>query len=384
MKKRIKYLCLMLVCVIIAAGIVGCGIAPNTSNSGTKKTATREYTDMAGRTVTLPLEINKIVAVRYMDLNILAAVLGEDFDKKVISLGGSVEVNDIDNYKKFSESYDLDKLLIMDGLYEDNIDVEAMLELNPDIIIVDTQFQSKGCISKMIEMGLPVVFTDVNTDPFYGELNAMKMLDEMFGKSERVSAMVEYAKVKTDALLARIDTIVQSGTKKPVLYFECGNTIPSEIGQTRGDTSEGWGLLWNKLGADNIGEGHGRDVLDQEIVLTADPDIIVIGGSNWDQTSNIMRMGYYVAPEAAIAHLDEYVASRPGWNVLPAIQNERLYSIHFNGTVYPFNFAVYEYMAKMLWTDEFADIDPQADLEEFFELYMPVKYSGMFAGQWHK
>lgn len=39
-------------------------------------------------------------------------------------------------------------------------------------------------------------------------------------------------------------------------------------------------------------------------------------------------------------------------------------------------------MAKILWPEEFADLDPQADLEEFFELYMPVEYSGIFFSQW--
>jgi iron complex transport system substrate-binding protein len=374
-----------LLCLALALSVIlaGCGTPPGGSLNTNPAAETKTYTDMAGRTITLPAQIDKIVAVRYMELNMLAAVLGDDFEKKVISLGGSVEKNDFDNYKKFSEIYDLNKLLVMDGLYEDNIDVEAMLELFPDIIIVDVQFQSKACVKKMIEMGLPVVFTDVNTEPFHGEQRSMEMLGEMLGYSERIQAMVRYADEKTDALLQRIDALLASGAKKPVLYFECGNTIPSKIGGSRGDTSSGWGLLWQRLGADNIAVGHGSDVLDPEVVLNADPDVMVIGGSNWDKTSNIMRMGYFVTPEAASAHLGEYVTARAGWDNLPAVQNKKLYSVHFNGTVYPFSFAIFEYMAKMLWPEEFAAIEPQADLDEFFALYMPIEFSGAFAGQWN-
>lgn len=358
----------------------------STSNTQTVSTAeksenagTKTYTDSLGREVELSTDIQKIVCVRYMELNMLAAMLGDDFDDKVISLGMSVEENDFDNYKKYSEIYDLDKLNILGSIYDDNISVEDMLDLAPDIIIADVYFKDKGCIQKMIEAGLPVVFTDC--DGFYGPLDSMQMLGEILGVSERTNDMVTYAKGKIESVLDRIDTLVDSGVKRPTLYFECGNTVPSELGQTRGDVSSGWGYLWNSLGADNIGVGHDFEVLDPEIVLSKDPDVIVIGGSNWDKKSNIMRLGYFVTEEQASEHLQEYITNRRGWDNLSAVKNKRLYCVHFNAEIYPFSFSIIEYMAQMLWPEEFADLDPQADLEEFFEKYMPIDYSGLFASQ---
>lgn len=61
--------------------------------------------------------------------------------------------------------------------------------------------------------------------------------------------------------------------------------------------------------------------------MTANPDLIVIGGANWDPTADIMRMGYYVTKEQATEHLDEYARKRAGWADLSAIKNKRLHSV---------------------------------------------------------
>ncbi len=402
MKKRMKYaLGCLLTLILLTLSLSGCsktdssaageaaGMSVAADNTVTQEpvrdtledtSTTKIYTDMTGREVELSADIRNIVCVRYMELNLLAAILGDEFEDKVISLGMDVKENDCDNYNKFSEIYDLSKLQNIGSIYDDGISVETMLQLSPDIIICDKYFKDKKCIQKMIEAGLPVFFLDF--DGLYGPLDSMKLLGEIFGVEEHTDAMVSYARGKIDSVINRVNTFLEEGADRPALYFECGNTIPSELGATRADTSGGWGYLWDILGADNIGIGHDFEELDPEIVLTRDPDVIVIGGSNWDQTSDIMRLGYFVTEKQAAGHLREYVDQRAGWKDLAAIKNKRLYCVHFNATIYPFCFSVIESMAKMLWPEELSDLDPQADLEEFFELYMPIEYSGVFAAQW--
>ena len=41
-----------------------------------------------------------------------------------------------------------------------------------------------------------------------------------------------------------------------------------------------------------------------------------------------------------------------------------------------------EYTAKKLWPEQFKDVDPKADLKEFFSKYMPIEYSGVFFEDW--
>ena len=373
----------LLVCVMFAT-ITGCSKGKISEGEAAVTSQTVTYTDMMGRKVKLAKDIKRIVAVRYMDIYYLSAILGNELDDKLISLGMNYKQNDIDGYKKFSKVYkNLDKLADVGSIYNDAISLESMIKLKPDIIIVDKYFSKEACVEKMIAAGLPVVFTDTNTDPFHGTQNSMKMIGKMLGKETYVNGMVDYANGKTDAVLKRVEKLGASNVKKPKLYFECGNVSPTEIGGTRGDISSGWGYFWNKLGADNIGVGSKSNAMNPEQVLVSNPDVIVIGGANWTPDGNIMRLGFYATPKSASEHLNLYT-KRAGWSDLAAIKNGRLHAIHFNYTVHPYNFAGVEAMAKMLYPKEFADLNPEKDMAEFFKKYMPVKYSGIFSADWKK
>jgi iron complex transport system substrate-binding protein len=359
-------------------------ISTSTTSAATTASAgeTATYTDMVGRQVTLKKDIKRVAILRTMDFYAIAAILGNELDTKLVAVGESFKNSDIDGYKKFSEVYkNLDKMTLVGSIYDDAISLETMITLNLDLIIVDKQFYGYACVKKMIEARLPVVVTDDNTDPFHGVQQSMLMLGKMLGKEAFVTKMVEYSNQRTDDVLARIDKIAASGVKAPKLYFECGNVTPTEIGGTRGDTSSGWGFLWKKLGADNIGVGNGSNPLNPEKVLSSDPDVIVIGGANWDPTANIMRLGFYATDESASDHLKQYT-QRAGWSDLPAIKNKRLYAVHFNIFVRPYSFAGAEAMAKMLYPDKFADLDPEKDLKDFFQQFMPLPYSGVTSATW--
>lgn len=387
MKKKLISLLLIVMVVLSLAGCNTTAAKNDTSNTTAETTAkTKTYTDMAGRKVTLSTDIKKIVTLRYMETNILGAILGKDFDKKVISLGQDLKTNDIDLYNKFSQAFDMDKIVECGSVYDDSVSSEKLLDLDPDIIIVDYAFMQKSSVKKLIEAGLPVVFIDSDgfnpkNDPLYSMLDSMSMLGDMLGYKEKTDKMVKYSRDKIDNVLKITSKAIKENSKKPSVYFELGNVTPQEIGTTRGDTSGGLGALLKRLGAENIGEGHGMDALNPEVVLNSNPDMIMIGGANWNPTSNIMRFGYFVTEEQAKKHLEEYT-KRAGWSDLSAIKNGRLYGFHFNYAKYPFNFAMIEYIAKQLWPEQFKDVDPEADLKEFFSEYMPIKYSGVFFEDW--
>lgn len=386
MKKIISLLLIVMVLMSLA-GCTTTAAKNDTSNTTTESAAkTKTYTDMAGRKVTLKTDIKKIVALRYMETNMLGAILGRDFDKKVISLGQDLKTNDIDLYNKFSQTFNMSKIVECGSVYDDSVSSEKLIELDPDIIIVDYAFIKKSSVQKLIEAGLPVVFIDDDgsnpkNDPLYSMINSMAMLGDMLGYKDKTDKMVKYEKSKIDNVLKLTQEAIKESSKKPTVYFELGNVTPQEIGTTRADTTNGLGALLKRLGAENIGEGHGSDVLNPEIVLNSNPDIIMIGGANWDSKANIMRFGYLMNEKQTKEHLEEYT-KRAGWSDLSAVKNGKLYGFHFNYAKYPFSFAMIEYMAKKLWPEKFEKVNPQADLKEFFSNYMPIKYSGVYFEDW--
>lgn len=390
MKNKKTGVCVVTLLMILVLILVftGCSsqnstTAPTSAASDTSaKTAV--YTDMLDRKVTLTTNVKRIVLVRTMDIYMLSAILGKDLDTKLVAVGQSFQGSDNDGYKKFSEIYkNLDKMTVLGSVYDDAISVESVMNLNPDIIIVDKQFYSKNCIQKMITAGLPVVIMDNNSDPFYGPGKSMEMLGKMLGEESKVDEMVKYTNKITDSVLQRIQEIIASGTTKPVLYWECGNVTPDQVGQTDGNVTTSWGYVWNKLGADNISIGVTGQPLNAEKVLAANPDIIIIGGANWDPTANIMRLGFFATQQSASDHLSLYT-KRTGWQDLKAIQNGRLYALHYNLYIRPYNFAGVEEMAKMLYPSQFSDLNPDEDIQNFFSKYMAMSYSGTQWAQWNK
>ena len=382
--------CKRLIALVLLAGIFTCfplaakGSKDSDIKSTTDDVETVEYTDMLGRQVTLKKNIQRIVLLRTMDIYMLVPLLGEELDDKLIAVGTDFAQGDIDGYKKFSEVYDLTKLVNLGSVYsDDGISVESVMLLKPDIVIVDAHFKERASVKKMIEVGLPVVFTDLEPDPFFSGQKSMKMLGAMLGVADKANEMADYATARINATLKRVDDLLATGITHPVIYIEQGNMDPEEIGMTDGDIKSSWGMVWYRLGADNIGIGSDFQAMNPEKVLSANPDLIVIGGKNWNQTANIMRLGFYTDAQAASDHLGEYVTKRPGWSDLKAIKNHRLHAIYYGYYDKAYNFAGFEAMAKMLYPEAFADVDPEKDLKEFFEKYMPFSYSGVLSADWN-
>jgi len=379
-KRKVLSLLFILVMIISMAG---CGTASK-NNEATSLPSTAVFTDMLGREVKLSTNIKRIALVRTSDIYMLSSILGKELDAKLVAVGESFKSGDIDGYNVFSKVYkNLDNMKELGSVYDDAINVESVVDLNPDIIIVDKYFYNKSCIQKMISVGLPVVFIDNNSDPFYGPLKSMQMVGKMIGKESKADEMANYAKGKIDAVLERVQKVLSSGTKKPVLYWECGNVTPDQVGPTDGDVTSDWGCIWDKLGADSISIGVTGQPLNPEKVLATNPDIIIIGGDNWNPTDNIMRLGFSATQQSASEHLGLYT-KRAGWSDLNAIKNGRLYALHYNITDRAYSFAAFEEMAKMLYPKEFSDLDPDKDIQEFFTKYMEITYSGIHWAQWNK
>ena len=111
-------------------------------------------------------------------------------------MGLSFKDSDMDGYKKYSEVFDMDKFTNLGSIYDDAISLESIVKclVYSDLIVVDTQFKSKSCINKMIEAGLPVVFTDMVQIHSMEYKKVLSMLGEMLGQEDKVKNMVARCK----------------------------------------------------------------------------------------------------------------------------------------------------------------------------------------------
>jgi len=61
-----------------------------------------------------------------------------------------------------------------------------------------------------------------------------------------------------------------------------------------------------------------------------------------------------------------------------AVKNGQIHAVYHGGSRTLYDYAYLQYMAKVLYPDAFADVDPQASLERFFQEYLPIEAEGSY------
>ena len=74
----------------------------------------------------------------------------------------------------------------------------------------------------------------------------------------------------------------------------------------------------------------------------------------------------------------EAYKTRDGWANLDAVKNNRMGGLYHDLSRHIFDFAGAQFLAKMIQPELFADLDPEANLAEFFERFMPVDLDGVW------
>ena len=139
-----------------------------------------------------------------------------------------------------------------------------------------------------------------------------------------------------------------------------------------------WGRLLEFAGADNIAAGRipgAWGPLNPELVLAANPDAIFLAGSSWGNRPKAVLTGFDADITTTRARLAPYT-QRHGWPELNAIRNGQLFAIEHGLSRALFDYTATYFIAKQLYPDRFADIDPVGELRQYHERYLPVTFEG--------
>ena len=69
---------------------------------------------------------------------------------------------------------------------------------------------------------------------------------------------------------------------------------------------------------------------------------------------------------------------RPGWSNLPATKTGNVHGIYHGGARTLSDYVYAQYIAKQLYPEAFADVNPQQNLRDFYDKWLPVKADGVF------
>lgn len=343
----------------------------------------RVFVDLAGREAVAPAKVERVILPRSKDIYLLASLLDRELADKLIAWGPDLAKDDAEVFAKLVATFPrLGRIPLTGSIYRDAVDPEQILVLRPDLVILDKFVLDRGYRfpARLEAAGLPVVYLDGSNDPFTGPQRGVELLGRMLGKSKRAEEIVRFVDEQIDLVLSRLDSMPEESA--PSVYLEQGYLGPGKCGDTYGSLAGGgytsWGTILHALRVRNIADGlvARQAPVQPELVLSADPEVIVITGQNWSNPDS-MRLGCDVSRGDARKALAAY-ASRPGWTGLSAVKHGRVHAV-FHNTCAITVFAGIQALAKACYPERFADLDPERNLREFHRRFLPFNAEGTWA-----
>ena len=334
MKKQ--FFCIILVLSLLLSG---CGQGMPGSS-----TATREFTDSTGRTLTIPAEITKI------------AITGPLSQVYILPLAGDMLVGVSNEFSEDAALYLPEAIFTkaeIGQLYggKGEMDLEALLAAAPDIVI--DIGEPKGTVGDDLtalteQTGIPFVHIDatVATAP-----EAYRMLGQLLGREDKAEEIALWCETTYTDISAMMEKVDADGARKTLLYClgDKGVNVIAE-GSFHAETIN---MMSNNLAVveDVVSGGLGNEV-DLEQILVWDPEIIIF------------------APDSCF----EAIADDPQWQSVSAVAAGNYYKTPYG----PYGWlssppGVQRYLG-MLWLGEllypeYTNYDLQEEITEYYKLF---------------
>lgn len=238
-------------------------------------------TDMTGREIVLDQPASRVIALSAADCENLYAIGAGDL------LVGRGE------YCNYPEEV-LELPAVQSG---ENMNLEEILALEPDVLLMSTMGQTKEQVQALEDNGVKVVVSDAAD--IEGVYASLAVLGQLTGHEEEAAAVEDGMKAVFEELREKAEAAGETKT----VYFEVS---PLEYGLWTAGEGTFMNEIAEMVGLKNVfADVTGWAEVSQEQVLEANPDIIV---------TIAMYFGEGPTPE-------EEIAGREGWDQVTAVQN---------------------------------------------------------------
>jgi len=175
--------------------------------------------------------------------------------------------------------------------------VEAITALEPDLVVLG--FSNPDLQTALAGVGISSLLQEPPPD-MAGVLDDIELLGRVTGHPEEASAYAAGMDARIDEIVADLP----AADVPPKVFHEVENTLfTAGPGSFVGD-------LYEILKAKNIADATGEPFpqMSQEAIIQAAPDVIILADEEAGENA-------------------ETVSARPGWDAIPAVQDERIYAV---------------------------------------------------------
>ncbi len=343
-----------------------------------------EVTDVVGRSVRVKAPVQRLILAEARSLYLVALLEPDDPFARIVGWGEDLKSADLDTYERYRARFpQLETLPIFGSVAAGAFSVERAIALQPDVVVLhfDSYERARelGLIDQLAAAGIPTVITDFRQQPLENTIPSVLLLGRLLGREERAREFADYYFQQLDLVFARVDRLAPP---RPLTFlYRAAGLIECCATFGRGNL----GVLVERAGGRNLGSEllpSWAGTLNPETVLTADPDVIIVTGSNWThyagKVGTYVSLGYSAQPATAREQLKRVVAETSGWAELKAVRGGRIHAIWHQFYNSPYHFVALQQFAKWLHPETFEDVDPRATFEAFHRRFLPIEAGGAF------
>ena len=342
-----------------------------------------EITDVSGQTVTLKKPAERVV-VQWSASGgaflTMAALEGKDVAKTIVGIDPMLSKFRTDMWDQFKKDVpELEKIPVIGTVNDKTFDTEKVISLNPDVIFIPLNMKDQyesDYKPKLDAAGITTIYIDYHAEKLENHQKSIEAIGKALGKEERAEEIKSFY---TDRLTKVLDRVKNINKTKPTVYIEAGNEGPETFGVSYSE-KVAWGALATRVGGDLITKDvvKSAEPVNPEFVLDRNPDIIMITGSYWPKKASSMRLGFDTDEARSQELLKAFTTERKGWDTLKAVTNKKVFSAHHGLPREVYDVAVFEYLAKIFYPEEFSDVNSENTLKEFYDKFLPFTYGGIW------
>lgn len=308
----------------------------------------REITDMAGRKVVVPDEVETVFSASTVTAIFMYTLAPDKL------LGWNYELNDLEKSVILKEYHDLPNF----GM-GDSINYEAVIAAGPTIAVNVGTINDKmisDCDKLSESLGVPVVAVDGD---LAASAEAYRFMGELLGEEEQAEKLASYA----EKTFADIEKMEVPEDKKVRIYYGNG-----EVSLETAPAGSAHGQIIDMVNAVNVADlemGEGSRVqISAEQLLAWDPDVIVVNGEPKADMSG--------------ASAAETILANPDYASLKAVQNQQVYGTPnapfswMDRPMGPNRIVGIRWLSGLIYP-EYLNYNVDEEVKEFFDLFYHVQ-----------
>ena len=350
--------------------------------------AARTVTDLAGRTVEIPMKVERVVLGESRYIPALAILEGDRVVDRLAGLLPDFEKTDPAGYAQYLERFPaLAGIPRVGHASADSFSLESVLSMGADLAIFSVEGHGPGArnselIERLERAGVAVVFIDFRQNPLRNTPKSMAVLGEVLGRQNEANTFNDFYRTELDRVTDAVAEIPRDQWPTIFLHSRVGlhdSCCETMVHGMMGLFIEAAGGI--NIAADRIPGVSG--VLNLEYLITDQPDrylATAIGSVDLEmavEEQPYVVLGAGVSEPVACRSLAR-VTDRPGLAALDAIREQRAFAIwhHFYNT--PLNVVAVQALARWLHPKQLGHLQPERTLADFYERFQPVELNGTY------